>query len=199
MPKPLKEYRCLAHGEFESRAIKAHCPHGCTTVVQEFRTPPMISTNRSQTQMQDNLQQMLASRYNLSDLKTPDPGQTMSQKLRSTGSTMQTGPVVNPTSVQEAISQAAQGQGRGTVSVPIDAKVTSRNGQLYLGDRTDQNLSGSIAHTNPAVLRAAAQNEKQIDPVGQAKAKLARAEVVNRPNPGDKEDLGKAMTELGAA
>lgn len=43
----LKEFRCLAHGEFES--VKAICPHGCAErfVVREFRTAPAIKHGRT--------------------------------------------------------------------------------------------------------------------------------------------------------
>ena len=34
----IKEYKCLAHGDFDS--VNGVCPHGCTTVVRAFRTAP---------------------------------------------------------------------------------------------------------------------------------------------------------------
>lgn len=59
-----KEYRCLAHGPFES--MEEICPHGCSTVVREFRTAP--GGRSAKTKTTDRALQGLANRYGLTDM-----------------------------------------------------------------------------------------------------------------------------------
>src|SRR6266850_1196813 len=59
-----KEYRCLAHGPFDAK--EARCPHGCGTVVREFRTAP--GGRSSRTKAADGALEHLARRYGLSDM-----------------------------------------------------------------------------------------------------------------------------------
>lgn len=61
-----KEYRCLAHGAFESSAKTAVCQYGCTTVVREFRTAP--GTRSDKTKRSDNALNRMAARYGLTDM-----------------------------------------------------------------------------------------------------------------------------------
>lgn len=60
----IKEYRCLAHGAFESD--KEVCPHGCETVVREFRSAP--GTRSDKTKSSDKTLEALASRFGLTDM-----------------------------------------------------------------------------------------------------------------------------------
>jgi hypothetical protein len=65
----LKEFRCMAHGFFES--MESRCPHGCTiTVERAFLTAPgAISKKTSNT---DRLLTQLAKDYGLSDMSNKD-------------------------------------------------------------------------------------------------------------------------------
>lgn len=60
----IKEWICGGHGPFESD--EPICPHGCTAVRQEFRTPPGIKSNR--TKFTDASFEAVAREFNLSNL-----------------------------------------------------------------------------------------------------------------------------------
>ena len=60
----LKDYRCLAHGVFESKT--AVCPHGCTTVVPMFLKAPGGRSDK--TKASDRALEHLAKRYGLDDM-----------------------------------------------------------------------------------------------------------------------------------
>jgi hypothetical protein len=60
----IKEWRCLAHGNFESAV--AVCPHGCGTVIRDFRTAP--GTRSEKTKTSDRALDRLAARYQLTDM-----------------------------------------------------------------------------------------------------------------------------------
>lgn len=62
----VKEYRCLAHGPFESSSDSPTCPAGCTTVEREFRTPPGFRSER--TSNIDKTVQNLAKRHGMTDI-----------------------------------------------------------------------------------------------------------------------------------
>jgi hypothetical protein len=83
----LKEFRCKAHGAFETFVKQdaiPRCPNGCPArfVVREFRTAPAIrgvATGRL-----DSLQKDLALDYGLPDIKVgKDDGNSVMQNLRS--------------------------------------------------------------------------------------------------------------------
>lgn len=60
----VKEYRCFAHGPFDS--TDGICPHGCTTVVREFRTAPAARSDK--TKASDRALENLAKKFNLTDM-----------------------------------------------------------------------------------------------------------------------------------
>jgi hypothetical protein len=60
----LKEFRCLAHGPFDG--TEAVCPHGCETVLREFRTAP--GTRSHKTKFSDKALERLANRFGLTDM-----------------------------------------------------------------------------------------------------------------------------------
>ena len=189
MPAPNKEYRCLAHGVFESRSrTQPKCPHGCSSVERIFLTPPMIATNRAQTQQQDGLQQMLASRYGLSNLKSAEPGQSMIQAMAPPGSSQ---PFEKPKSVEESMGLLQRGINPGTHFVPLNDKIVARDGKIYADD-----LKAGVPHHEPRALAEAAKNAVIPDDAAHeqgARLALQKRVVVNRPNPHDKDDFSKAM------
>lgn len=63
-----KEWRCLAHGAFEG--AEGVCPHGCTTVVREFRTAPAAKS--AKTKNSDKALENLARRFGLTDMSNRD-------------------------------------------------------------------------------------------------------------------------------
>lgn len=63
-----KEWRCLAHGEFDG--AEGVCPRGCTTVVREFRTAP--AGRSAKTKTSDQALERLAKRFGLSDMTNKD-------------------------------------------------------------------------------------------------------------------------------
>ena len=77
---PLKEYRCKAHGEFES--YDAVCPHGCSKrfVVQEFRTAFKIGTRGAK--VMDQTTKDLAGDFGLSDVRVDKDGGSVMDALR---------------------------------------------------------------------------------------------------------------------
>lgn len=61
-----KEFRCLAHGNFESSDETPACPYGCDTVERIFLTPPAFRSNR--TRGIDSTLESLAKRHGLTDM-----------------------------------------------------------------------------------------------------------------------------------
>lgn len=74
----LKEYRCLAHGDFE--AYKEICPHGCDTVERRFGTPFSIG---KQAKNIDKTLDTLAADYGMTDMRN-DTGSVMESMRRGT-------------------------------------------------------------------------------------------------------------------
>lgn len=62
----LREFRCLAHGPFESKDEETLCPYGCNTVVREFRTPPAFNSGHASNI--DRTLGELAERHGMSDI-----------------------------------------------------------------------------------------------------------------------------------
>ena len=60
----IHEWRCLAHSAFEGP--EGICPHGCTTVIREFRTAP--GTRSARTKGTDRNLERLAARHGLTDM-----------------------------------------------------------------------------------------------------------------------------------
>ena len=113
-PRIIKEWLCKGHGYFESTTPE--CPHGCTSVERAFLTAPGIRTNSNMTTA-DALQQRIAASYGLSNMKTPDIGQTMAGKL---------GPSVTferPKTIDDVIRLNQQGIATGTVTVALGKDV----------------------------------------------------------------------------
>jgi len=62
----VKEYRCLAHGAFESSSETPLCPAGCESIEREFRTPVGFRSER--TSAIDATVQTLAKRHGMTDI-----------------------------------------------------------------------------------------------------------------------------------
>lgn len=62
----LKEYRCLAHGNFESAEETPECPYGCDVVERIFLTP--VAFRSARTTSIDNTLQGLATSHRLTDM-----------------------------------------------------------------------------------------------------------------------------------
>lgn len=185
MSKPLKEYLCLAHGPFESRSTKPSCPHGCTTVERRFFTTPMIATNGPMVRQLDQLKNEVASRYGLRDLKTPDPGQTMAQKLGLTGSTGK------PTSPQEALALMAAGKFNAPAFLPLNTKLTANDRGINVPD-----MASPVPHMHAEALAAGARDAKIVDPEAARQAKFRDTLYLVHPKSRqDSEDFGKVMEQ----
>lgn len=76
----LKEFRCAAHGEFES--TEPVCPHGCPKrfVVQEFRSAPAVHDGT--TAYTDQTLRGLADSVGLTDMSNRNGSVMMSQRAR---------------------------------------------------------------------------------------------------------------------
>lgn len=107
----IKEWKCRAHGYFESTT--PICPAGCSTVERAFLTAPSIRTTNGMTNA-DRLQDQLARAHGLSDMRTPEIGQTMSGKMNP-----QPVSFARPTSLSEVLELGKQGINTRTVMVPI--------------------------------------------------------------------------------
>lgn len=75
-----KEWRCLAHGDFES--TKPVCPFGCNTVTRVHITPPSISTS-GRTQNIDRTLEGLAGQFNMTDISNRNGSVSASRKAPS--------------------------------------------------------------------------------------------------------------------
>ncbi len=62
----LRDWRCLAHGDFESMLDEPRCPHGCTTVEKVFLQPPGFFSPASQNI--DSNMEKIAKSYGLTDM-----------------------------------------------------------------------------------------------------------------------------------
>lgn len=138
----------------------------------------MIGTHGATNEQLDGLQNLVASRYGLSNLKTADPGQSMMNKLGLTGSTSQ-----KPKTVQEALALAAEGKipankfGQpATMSMDMGPGVKADSGGVYMPDNVVP-----IPHHHEAALRAGAQAAKHIDPDAARAAKFASTQIINLP------------------
>lgn len=105
----LREYRCTAHDhEFESMEDRPSCPFGCNSkfVVQEFRTPFGIGTQRTATV--DRLQKNLADDYGLTDMRNDRDSSVMSQTRRESGGMRRlgSGRVINEYRAEQAATWA---------------------------------------------------------------------------------------------
>ena len=74
----LKEYVCLAHGDFE--AYTPVCPQGCDTVERRFVSPPSIG---GQSRNIDKTLDTLAADFNMTDMRN-DMGSVMNSMRRGT-------------------------------------------------------------------------------------------------------------------
>ena len=83
----LRDYKCPAHGFFESS--EAVCPHGCTTVDQVWLSPPSFKSDR--TKASDKQLKQLALEFKMSDIKSTKEGEAQKQAAQ---------PQQNPFAVQ---------------------------------------------------------------------------------------------------
>jgi hypothetical protein len=76
-----REFRCAAHGPFESKRTNPKCPRGCSArfVSQEFRTPPAIGGVARHVDRELN---HLASDYRLTDIRNSPEGDSVMTTLR---------------------------------------------------------------------------------------------------------------------
>lgn len=80
--KPVKEWKCEAHGYFES--TRPECPYGCTTVVRVHLTPPAIRTS-GRTANIDNTLNRLAAHHGMTDISNRNGSVASSVKMYETG------------------------------------------------------------------------------------------------------------------
>lgn len=70
----IKEYRCAAHGYFESGEASPSCPKGgCTTVQQVFLTAPAFRSDK--TKRSDANLRQIASDFGLTDMRSAREGE----------------------------------------------------------------------------------------------------------------------------
>lgn len=76
----LREFRCAAHGAFESK--DGECPAGCSPrfVVQEIRTPPSHLSGK--TKRSDHELRQLSLDYRMSDIPSAEEGESVMMALR---------------------------------------------------------------------------------------------------------------------
>jgi hypothetical protein len=72
-----KEWRCFAHGPFEG--TEAVCPHGCSTVIREFRTAPAGRSDK--TKASDKALERMAKRYGLADISASKTGSVAGDRM----------------------------------------------------------------------------------------------------------------------
>lgn len=77
MGRVLKEWKCDAHGYFES--TEPECPHGCTTINRVFLTPVSVKSDR--TKGSDKTLEQLAIDFNMSDIKSVREGEAQPPRL----------------------------------------------------------------------------------------------------------------------
>lgn len=71
MARILRDYKCAAHGFFES--FDPVCPHGCDSVQQVWLTPPAAMSDK--TKAADGHLNRMASEFGMSDIKSTREGE----------------------------------------------------------------------------------------------------------------------------
>lgn len=112
----LKEWRCAAHGNFESSEESPECPHGCDTVERVFLTP--VGFRSPRTANIDSTVEGLARRHGLSDISN-----------RGGRAAVRENP--NARRQQEELSAYLRDRyGDGWKSLPAGATYNARTGQV---------------------------------------------------------------------
>ncbi len=68
----IKEWKCAAHGYFES--AESTCPHGCTTTQRVFLTPPAHTSDK--TKGADAHLRKIAAEFGLTDMRSAREGES---------------------------------------------------------------------------------------------------------------------------
>ena len=124
----LKDYRCLAHGTFESREAK--CPHGCTTVVATW-TGKAPGGRSEKTKASDRALNHLASRYGLTDMSNRG-GESVGSNRKAPGGMTPTWGELPQGNIFEA--------GKGEVSRDGRSRVDSQGGAAQIGGQLSQGV-----------------------------------------------------------
>lgn len=153
----IKEWRCLAHGAFESK--EGVCPHGCTTVLREFRTAP--GGRSEKTKKSDAAIEHLAKRYGLSDISNkngsvgssrPNPDQ-----MQPTWGELPKGNVFQPGKGEIAVDGAAggataalsgMGMGAGMTAAQM---MTNKYGEKFAAEPTFDSVRKTLPRVKPII------------------------------------------------
>lgn len=117
----LKDYRCLAHGTFESR--EAVCPHGCTTVMAVWNGKAPGGRSEK-TKASDRAIQHLANRYGLTDMSNRG-GESVGANRKQPNGMQPTWGELPSGNIFEA--------GKGEVNRTDRARVDSQGGAAAIG------------------------------------------------------------------
>jgi hypothetical protein len=77
MATVVKEWKCDAHGYFES--VDPVCPHGCTAIQRVFLTPVAFKSDK--TKRNDTTLQNLATDFQMNDIKSVREGEAQPPRL----------------------------------------------------------------------------------------------------------------------
>ncbi len=75
----LKEFKCLAHGPFETRDSPARCPHGCKSIVRIFTQAPGFKSDT--TKRRDNMTRWQANQMGVTDMSNAQGRSVLENKL----------------------------------------------------------------------------------------------------------------------
>jgi hypothetical protein len=149
----LKEYRCLAHGPFDG--TEAVCPHGCETVVREFRTAP--GTRSHKTKFSDKALERLATRFGLTDMSNRNGSVGGSRKhpdnpYAPVWGEMPKGNVYSPGKGEIQVDGAAGGAPAALKSIgaTVDSAAAAMKAK-YGGDYTPEPTFMDVTKTLPRV------------------------------------------------
>jgi hypothetical protein len=159
----------------------------------------MIATGTHRTAQQDVLQRAIASRYEVSDLKSAEPGQSMRQAMTPPPKTDWSGsrPTPKPENLQQVLAQAAELRARGftppTFFVAAPGRIGLKDGVPFMDEAASN--GATVGHYSD-VGAADAPPTDILVAKGQAagQQRFRETQIVNRVNPSaEKEDFGKAL------
>jgi hypothetical protein len=131
MSRIKKDYRCLAHGNFES--TKPVCPHGCNTVTRIHLSAPAVHTSGRSARIDSTLNG-LASQYNLTDLSNRNGSVASSMPMRPTGG-LQAGFVPMGNNPTQTMAQHGLLPGNATADYKFTGPVPSSDSIAHKSNR----------------------------------------------------------------
>lgn len=136
MGRVVKEWKCDAHGYFESD--EPICPQGCDTVSRVFLTPVNVKSDR--TKNSDKTLSQLASDFAMSDIKSVREGEAQPPRLATDNNpfAVQWG---SPSAISGYNTQSIRGESVNGLSAFKEARPGGPKTASYIQDHEGLKIS----------------------------------------------------------